>query len=341
MATHTEDPRVKLARAINESVNRFPDKLESRLAPVDSLIKLEADKKLELKNAKAVADKKFSTKEIEDVLNKKHGWMAPAIKAIKILEAGSTEYAAAAFRQIFERAKDKGYYVPDLLDAGVFGTGTVDADQPAFDSTTTGKRQGGKASEPKPVDAKPDAAPPAREIPSISLEEAERRFKEAEALHGAKRGPRHKDLKEAKAVLDALQAATVIVAPAPDAVPEGETETTNVVPFAKQQAEANAAGDAMTRGLSASAASAEPAADAQAEPEASKSKPKRTRTAKTPEEKAKIKADAGKPAEETTQATSGPTPPPAMVEDEDEDPDFPTPPVPGQIGTESASYTQR
>jgi hypothetical protein len=341
MAIHNSDARVALAKAINQSVNMFSEKLENRLEPVDNLLNLEANKKQELKNAKAAADKKYDIKEAETFLGKNQGWKPGALKAIKIIEAGGTLEAAAIFRQLFERAKDKEYYVPDLLDPGVFGTGTVDADQPAFDSTTTGKRQGGTKAEPKPVAAK-DAEPPAREIPSISLEEAERRFKEAEAKHAGKRGPRPKDLKEAEATLNALKAAAANPEPAPDAAPEDETEATNVVSFAEQQRRANAAGDAMTR-MSPAVPPAETAPAEEAE--ASKSKPGRKRTAKTAEEKAAIKSGAGtKPAEETAQAaSSGPKAPPPMVDDDAEDegdPDFPAV-VPGQIGTAPSSYTQR
>ena len=229
--------------AQNDALLRWPDDTTSRNKLVDDLRAAEKKESDAVKTAKAAA----GFKNAKDLLVQRNGWTKETVAGVLALEKMAPDVRARYCRQIMKVIEDRQYVYPDLFDNGAIGQPAAEPDKPVFDSTSEGQRRGGAKAEPRPA-PEPAAAAPSREIPTLSLADAKAALDAELAKRDGKRGPPPKALKEAQAAYDLAKALEDEKAKAAGGAPaEKPAGGENVVPFGKQQASANAAGEAHIR----------------------------------------------------------------------------------------------
>lgn len=321
------DERQTVIAAQNDALLRWPEDIASRNKQVDDLRAAEKKESDAVKTAKAAA----GFKNAKDLLVQRNGWMKETVSTVLTLEKMAPDARARYCRQVMKVIDDRQYVYPDLFDNGAIGLPATEPDKPLFDSTSEGQRRGGSKAEPRPAPA-PAAAAPAREIPTLSLEEAQKNLDAELAKRDGKRGPEPKSLKEARAALEMAKALDAEKskssdAPAteePAAAPAGD----NVVSFAKQQAAANAAGEDHIRQQAAKLAADREAKERGDKPSTTTAAPPpppmddepddETVTEAAPAEKPKR---GGGRKKKDAEASAAPPPPPPPTDDEDEEGD--------------------
>lgn len=347
MATQTKLSKEQeaIVAAQNAAGSRLPDNADARR-------KLIFDwRTAQGREADAVAKVKeeVGAAALLKALTKKHGLEKPALDFIKAVFTADPLKRASAIRQVFIVSEDYGWIIRDLFDDTAFGSAAHDDGQGnVFDQTRTGQSQGGAKAQPRTTEEMAASHAGPAPTPGLDLTTPEARqaviakYEEAALARKGKRGPKSPEFKEleanaelAKEAEKAAQAPTAGASETPPAPPK--EEPSNVVSFAKQQGEANAAGEAHIREQAAKleaerngTKAADPAPEKKAR--ASRAKPK----------------DAAPPAPPAEQQASDEQPPAPPVEDDDEDegkgPDFPSAPMAvggPQVGDQPSTYTVR
>jgi hypothetical protein len=316
-----------IAAAQNAALNRMPDRREDRM-------KLIFDWRVaQGKEADAVSKVKeeVGAAALFKNLTKKHGLEKPALDFIKAVFAMDPLKRARAIRQVIAISEDYAWIFRDLFDDGAFGSALQDDGQGSvFDQTRTGQSQGGGKAQPRTVEEMAASNGGGTPTPGLDLSTEEARadviakFEEAQAAAKGKRGPKSPEFKELQAAAEEakkLQESAKAGAGTETTKPEGDG---NVVPFTKQQREANAAGDRMARGE---------------KPDEKKPETETVPAKKARASRAKPKGDTTPPPPEQQASTETPPPPPSD-DDEGDGPDFP---VVGKnnIGDQPSSYAIR
>lgn len=290
----------------NEAVQRLPADHAERIALLDQEKKLRED----MNDKIAQVKKDVGHGSYLERLTTNHGISPQAVKITNILDGMPARARAATIRHVLTRAEDKNWIVPDMFDNGFGSIKPGDEDAAVFDSTGTGKAQGGASAEPRTTDEMAASHEPKGTGPGLSHDEIVAAFEAQNKLYLDKggKGKKPNAWHEAKAALDASNAErdkAEEVAPEPPAPEPAKPD--NVVNFTKQQKDANKAGDDHIRKQSEEKAAARAG------------KATTAREEKKPSTRIK-KSDAPAPAAN-----------PALADDEDEEAPAAAPP-PGQIG---------
>lgn len=295
----------------NEAVQRLPADHAERVALLDQEKKIRED----MNDKIAQAKKDAGHASYLERLTTNHGIPPQAIKINNILDGMPARARAATIRHVLTRAEDKNWIVPDMFDNGFGSIKPGDEDPAVYDSTGTGKAQGGEQAQPRTTEEMSASHEPKGTGPGLSHDEILSRFEAANKAYLEKggRGKKPNEWHEAKKALDesnAARDAAEEVAPEP-AAPEPDRPD-NVVSFTEQQRRANAKGEEHIK--------------QQSEKKAAERAGKAT-TAR--EEK--------KPTGRSKKAEAAPEANPALADDEDEEAPAAAPP-PGQIGTAPATF---